>query len=162
MKMHDRLVKKGRAWAFRYYPLVVSELAASGAETADIVAFGHEWTAVIECKTSRADFFSDQKKHFRRYPENGMGDQRYFLVPHGLVKPRDLPEGWGLLELKGERVYRTVESKRFEKKAGAEISVLVSIIRRLNPELKGVSIKFYQIETKGRSTVISAQEGRKP
>lgn len=162
MKMHDKLVKKGRAWAFRHYPLVVSELSASGAETADIVAFGHGYTAVIECKANRADFFVDQKKNVRRWPEQGMGDARYYLVPQGLITVQELPDGWGLLELKGERVFKTVESRLFEKKARAELSVLVSIIRRLNPEIPGVSIRFYQIQTGNRSTVISAQEGKTP
>lgn len=52
---------------------------------------------LVECKVSRADFLADRSKPFRQRPETGMGDWRFYLTPTGLIQPRDLPPGWGLL-----------------------------------------------------------------
>lgn len=77
---------------------------------------------LIECKASRGDFLSDAVKPSRRSgkadapgslaptapkPEikpprktEGLGAYRFYLAPSGLLAPDELPEGWGLLELR--------------------------------------------------------------
>ena len=81
---------------------------------------------LIECKASRGDFLSDADKPSRRVgkgggksgalvrpepsaPEpkikppiktEGLGSYRFYLAPLGLLHPDELPEGWGLLELR--------------------------------------------------------------
>jgi hypothetical protein len=152
-------VKKARAWAFRQFPIVISELA-SGREKADVIGLGHGHSVLIECKASRADFKADQQKDFRRVPRYGMGNFRYYLAPAGIIRQDELPAGWGLLELRGERVYKTVESHGFDKDYQAEISVLVSTIRRIGPDVRGMSIKRYSIPTKNTATILVAQEPR--
>lgn len=57
-------------------------------------------TVVVEVKTSRADFLADRKKPHRI--SGGMGDWRYFMAPQGLIKPEELPDKWGLLEVCGK------------------------------------------------------------
>ncbi|RMH96415.1 adenylosuccinate synthase [Stutzerimonas nitrititolerans] len=54
-------------------------------------------STVVECKTSRADFLADRKKAHRS--AGGLGNWRYFMAPAGLIKPDELPAGWGLLEV---------------------------------------------------------------
>ncbi|QNJ57411.1 adenylosuccinate synthase [Pseudomonas phage Dolphis] len=54
-------------------------------------------STVVECKTSRSDFLADRKKAHRS--AGGLGNWRYFMAPAGLIKPDELPEGWGLLEV---------------------------------------------------------------
>lgn len=56
-------------------------------------------SVVVECKTTRADFLADRKKAHRS--EGGLGNWRYFMAPAGLIKPDELPAGWGLLEVNG-------------------------------------------------------------
>lgn len=57
---------------------------------------------LVEVKTSRADFFADQKKPFREKPSKGIGDIRVYLTTKGLVKPEEVPYGWMLWEVHGK------------------------------------------------------------
>ena len=41
---------------------------------------------------------------FGRKPEQGVGSERFYLAPPGLIKPLELPAGWGLLELRRGRI----------------------------------------------------------
>lgn len=54
-------------------------------------------SVLIEVKVSRSDFLCDKKKDFRKNPEKGMGDYRFYCCPAGLIKPADLPVNWGLI-----------------------------------------------------------------
>ena len=159
MITHIKLVKKARAWLLRRYGLVISEMAA-GSEQADAIGLGGDST-LIECKASRSDFLADLRKSFRHYPDSGMGDNRYYFAPRGLIKPDELQSGWGLLELDGQRIYKSRESEHFKKDYRAEIQLLVSAIRRLDiprSQMEGMSVKFYSIQTKNRATVLSQYE----
>jgi hypothetical protein len=49
----------------------------------------------VEVKSSRADFTTDHK--WESYI--GRADRLYFAAPPGIIKPHELPEGIGLLEL---------------------------------------------------------------
>lgn len=66
-------------------------------ERPDAIGWKYGSSILVECKTSRADFFADRKKLGRRMPELGMGQRRYYLVEPELVLPDEMPEGWGLL-----------------------------------------------------------------
>jgi hypothetical protein len=134
---------------------VLTEISASGSESPDAIGYmPGGWTTLIECKASRADFRADQEKSFRRYPNNGLGDHRFYLTPSAMLNPNDLPSSWGLLEL-GRRCVKTVkQSDHFEKNYRAEQGILVSAMRRIKMEgHRGMSIKHYSIETK-RQTVL--------
>lgn len=52
-------------------------------------------SVVVEAKTSRSDFLADKAKPHRI--ADGMGNYRYFICPENLIKPDELPDGWGLL-----------------------------------------------------------------
>ena len=80
-------------------------LTPSG-EQPDAMGFRSGISCLIECKTSRSDFLKDRKKRFRVNPSLGMGDWRFMLTPRNLVLPSEIPEGWGLLETDGRRVYK--------------------------------------------------------
>ena len=121
------------------HTIVITELATSARETPDAIGFSAQGgTTLIECKTSRADFLADKKKHFRVCPKNGMGDHRYFMAPVGLLAAEDLPENWGLIE-----VYEPTESGRRRRhmtvpakmcllvNQRSETGMLVSVLRRL-------------------------------
>lgn len=58
---------------------------------------------LVEVKTSRADFFADRQKKFRELPERGIGLYRYYMAPAGMVSVDELPEKWGLIEIKGTK-----------------------------------------------------------
>lgn len=96
---HATLVKAGRLWLLNQrYRIVAIELATSIGETPDVIGWKNQESCVIECKTSRADFFADQKKLHRR-SGMGVGERRWYLTPaHMLLPMGEIPEGWGLLE----------------------------------------------------------------
>jgi len=116
------------------------ERVALTSENPDAMGFGgRHFSVLIECKASRNDFTADKKKQFRKRPEDGMGYNRYFMAPVGMLKSSEIPKGWGLLEVyektprMNRRVRITVESETFyERNREAEIAYLVSAIRRIN------------------------------
>lgn len=67
-------------------------------ESPDAIGFRLMGVSVlIEVKISRSDFMSDKNKPHRRDPSLGMGTYRFYACPEGIIKPKDLPPGWGLL-----------------------------------------------------------------
>ena len=139
---HKELVKQAGLWLrnnTRTHTVVITELATSSSETPDAIGFSAQgYSTLIECKTSRPDFHADKKKYFRRNMDYGMGHKRYFMAPIGLLKPEELPENWGLIE-----IYAKTDSgrrKRYETKIAthfpvinerAQTGMLVSVMRRL-------------------------------
>lgn len=139
---HKELVKQAGLWLrnnTHMHTIVITELSTSCSETPDAIGFdARGFSTLIECKTSRADFHADKKKHFRRSPESGMGHRRYFMAPVGLLQPEEMLEGWGLIE-----IYTKTDSgrrKRYETKTAtrfpvinerAQTGMLVSVMRRL-------------------------------
>ena len=136
---HAQLVNRGFAYLKAYHAcsVVFKERKASVSEEPDVMGFKGRFSTLIECKSSRSDFAADRKKFFRQRPERGMGYNRYIMAPVGLLTPSEMPEGWGLLEVYDkERGFRRIrlskESVGFsERNEGAEISYLVSSIRRI-------------------------------
>ena len=96
---HNALCELARRWLFGAGDCrVVFIECGACTEMPDALGFRGAWgTALIEVKVTRSDFFADRKKPFRIEPASGMGRLRYFLTPAGLVKPGELPAGWGLI-----------------------------------------------------------------
>jgi len=135
---HKELVDKAFHYLRLSYTVVFRERVDSTSENPDAIGFKRGFSCLIECKASRADFLLDKEKLFRKRPQDGMGYERYFMAPIGLLEPSEMPDGWGLLEV-GEvaRKYRPVtmahDSERFfERNLQAEVAYLTSSIRRIN------------------------------
>lgn len=132
---HKELVKRAQAWLANNQrcTIVLAELATRNTETPDAIGFHSSGGAsiLIECKATRADFLADKNKIFRREQERGMGDHRYFLVPAKLIKPDELPDAWGLLELHEKQVRVAREATYADANKNAEVVMLVSVLRRL-------------------------------
>lgn len=99
---HAALVKIAARWlrGTRRCPVVLTN-AGGWHEIPDAIGFraGGLDTLVVECKATRSDFLRDGKKWHRRYPEMGLGQRRAYLTPAGLVRPDEVPPGWGLVEV---------------------------------------------------------------
>lgn len=142
---HEKLVAHAVAWLRRYgCGIVLSEQSCASGETPDAIGWKRAChSVVVECKISRADFFADREKPFRRKPEKGMGCERYCLTPAGLLQPADLPDGWGLLELRGREVNQVVEaSKKMRSATGFryEMNLLLASLRRVEVRIEPQSI----------------------
>src|SRR5260370_33864014 len=87
--------------------VVLSEQGCVGGEMPDAIGWKKVCHSVlVESKVSRADFLADRDKPFRLKPEIGVGCERYYLAPRGLIRPEELPAGWGLLEAGGRALER--------------------------------------------------------
>lgn len=135
---HEDLVKRAERWLRNTIGCgVVLTEAASGSETPDAIGWKGGYSHLVECKTSRADFRSDKKKMFRKHLWLSMGAYKWYLTPKGLLKPEEVSEQWGLLEVRG-RTIRKIKKGETEStgiiKPGsysttAEIKLLLSELR---------------------------------
>lgn len=142
---HETLVQRAVAWLRKYgCGVVLSEQSCASGETPDAIGWKRAChSVVVECKVSRGDFLVDREKPFRRKPDTGMGCERFYLTPAGLLDPAELPVGWGLLELR----HRTVEvltpsSKTLRSSRGFryEMNLLLASLRRVEVRIEPQSI----------------------
>lgn len=105
---HAELCERGERWLRSKGCRVVLrepfKAAVRTGEQPDVIGWRDGYSILIECKTSRADFLADRNKRFRAENGCGMGDARLYLAPVGVISVRDLPFGWGLLEIDGKRI----------------------------------------------------------
>ena len=159
---HDDLVEAGRQWLLRPHrlnsveiksghcfgrgacSLVLTEIVTQVSETPDVIGWYGTASVILEAKVSRSDFLADQKKPFRRYPKNGMGRFRYYIAPRALIKPSELPGGWGLIEVSDGKTRVVHGSWAFETRSDYEVAILLSLIRRFEIEPgRHTSIRVY-------------------
>ena len=150
---HSELVKIGYKWCLGRCGFVFKELATISSETPDVIGFNSSGTFVLEAKTSKSDFLADKKKWFRKQPEKGMGDWRFYICTKGLIKVSELPKGWGLIEVsekgkarttfnpfgKGNIYYKWEKNQKSHK---AEQQVMYSALRRL--QVRGLVDEIYK------------------
>ena len=99
---HSTLVQAGYKWLLSIgCAFAFKELVTVSKETPDVIGFKGNNSYMLECKTSRSDFFADKKKSFRKYPAEGMGRFRFYVCPKNMLKVEDLPTNWGLIYVNG-------------------------------------------------------------
>jgi hypothetical protein len=142
---HSQLVEKAVRW-LRHYRcgVVLSEQACVSGEMPDAIGWKRaSHSVLVECKVTRADFLADRAKPFRLKPERGVGNERFYLTPAGLVKREELPVGWGLLEVHGRGVEMVhVSDKKLRTAAGfrCEMNLLLASLRRVEVRIEPQSI----------------------
>ena len=132
---HKDLVRRAVSWLKNNQgcTIVINELSSSHvSEQPDAIGFKGGMSILIECKSSRADFFADSKKHFRKYGGDGMGNTRYYMAPVRMIGVNELPSMWGLLEVYESQIRVKHKGEFFDEtnKTG-EVALLTSVIRRL-------------------------------
>ena len=142
---HPKLVAMAVAWLRRYRcGVVLSEQACVSGEMPDAIGWKKACHSVlVECKASRADFLADAVKPWRQRPETGVGAERYYLAPPGLISMEELPTGWGLLEAKGrevETVRRSAKNFRAAWGFQCEMNLLLASLRRVEVRIDPQSI----------------------
>lgn len=138
MSAHADLVTRAERWLrnTQRCGVVLVEMHSMAYEVPDVIGWNSHRSILVECKTTRGDFFADLKKRFRVHPEQGMGDFRYYMVPPGLLSPDEVPEHWGLLEARDTQVRVLKHSDRFpiDRTARRERPLLYSALRRLQED----------------------------
>jgi hypothetical protein len=138
---HVRLVAMAEAWLRRSRcGIVLSEQGCSSGEMPDAIGWkGRNHSIVIECKISRADFLADAAKPWRSDPAIALGCERYYAAPKALLRPEEMPEGWGLLEVAGRelRVVRK-SSRKLRQPQGLmnEMNLLLASLRRVEVRIE--------------------------
>jgi hypothetical protein len=142
---HLQLVQKAVEW-LRHYRcgVVLSEQACLSGEMPDAIGWKRACHSVlVECKISRADFLADRDKPFRRKPETGVGCERFYLAPKGLIAVDELPSGWGLLECcnrKVEMVRAAAKNLRTAIGFRYEMNLLLASLRRVEIRIEPQTI----------------------
>ena len=95
---HAQLVERAVRWLRAYRcGVVLSEQACVSGEMPDAIGWKQACHSVlVECKVTRADFLADRAKPFRLKPEKGVGSERFYLTPPGLVKDRRIARWLGI------------------------------------------------------------------
>lgn len=159
---HDDLIERARLWLIKQgCKIVVTNCVSHSSETPDAIGFKSGGRSLlVECKTSRSDFRADAKKLFRNDMNRfcmGMGFERYFMTAPNLIKVEEVPRKWGLLEVREARTTIVRPSGSFKRSGTAEVTLLMSVIRRGIRDVKGVSGTFYTIENGSSKATIGAE-----
>jgi len=142
---HPQLVQRAVAWLRAYRcGVILSEQACASGEMPDAIGWKRACHSVlVECKVSRADFLTDLEKPFRQRQQKGMGCERFYLAPAGLLRPHELPAGWGLLEFHNRRVnMRQPAAKNLRTAVGFryEMNLLLASLRRVEIRIEPQTI----------------------
>ena len=142
---HAKLVSIAVRWLRSYRcGVVLSEQACVSGEMPDAIGWKKACHSVlVESKVSRGDFLADRDKPFRLKPEIGVGCERYYLAPRGMIRIEELPVGWGLLEVSGREVERAKSSAKNLRSAigfGYEMNLLLASLRRVEVRIEPQSI----------------------
>ena len=142
---HAQLVEIAVRWLRRYRcGVVLSEQLCANGEAPDAIGWKRaSHSVLVECKTSRADFLADMEKPFRRNPTRAMGCERFYLAPAEMLKPTELPIGWGLLEYRARKVLMAQPSAKNLRSAHGfryEMNLLLASLRRVEVRIEPQSI----------------------
>lgn len=153
---HSELVLRAEKWLKAFgCKIVLREFVAytPTGEIPDALGWKGGHAILIECKASRSDFLSDKRKIFRKNPELGIGMNRFYMCPPEIIQPKDLPDGWGLLWVRGKRIERKTPFKNYFPADGrvknfynrserGEVAMLLSALRRL--QIRGHFDEVYE------------------
>lgn len=163
---HAQLVSLAERWLRRRYRcgIVLSEQSCASGETPDVIGWkGKCRSVVVECKISRADFLADREKPFRRDPSQGMGCERFYLAPRGLIEVAELPKGWGLLECKGREISLVAKPARQSQRGQSglmwEMNLLLASLRRVEVRIEPQTITDF---LKWKNRLIEYNGGQLP
>jgi len=136
---HSDLVQQAKKWLEKAHGtkfacgVVLTEYNCATPEIPDVIGFNHQYSILIECKVSRADFKADKRKPHRQYTKK-LGNLRYYLTLPNVACPEDIENGWGLLYATDKTINEIKESEYFvdDSVRACEWSILYSIVRRFN------------------------------
>lgn len=142
---HDDLCLRAEKWLRNHIGCGVTfsdrfQAATHNGEQPDAIGWRDGLSFLIECKISRSDFLADRKKRFRVEPELGMGDWRFYMCPPGMIKPDELPAGWGLLYCHPRKIEKAHgvpgntqywAARPFQGNKVPELQLMYSALRRL-------------------------------
>lgn len=144
---HAQLVERAVQWLRSSYKcgIVLSEQYCATGEIPDAIGWkGFCRSVVVECKASRSDFLADAGKPFRQKPEEGLGSERYYMAPAGLIRTEELPDAWGLLEVSRGATKVAKKAARRDQRTNVglmkEMNLLLASLRRVEVRIEPQTI----------------------
>jgi len=144
---HTHLVSAAVDWLRHKYGcgIVLSEQYCATGEIPDAIGWKRmNRSVVVECKVSRADFLADANKPFRLKPDEGLGCERLYMAPRGVIALEELPAHWGLLEStrKNVSMLRKPSRKDLRSDVGLakEMNLLLASLRRVEVRIEPQTI----------------------
>lgn len=131
---HADLVQRATRWLRNTVkcPIVFAEIVTQASCNPDAIGwkYGGRQCHFVECKRTRSDFFRDRKKPSHRHG-SVPGTHRWYMTPPGLVALVEVPETWGLLEVRARSI-RAVRkaTPRTDPDRSDELAILLSALRR--------------------------------
>lgn len=84
----------------------------------------------FEIKSSRADWLRELKDPSKADVIAAFCDEWFIVTPPGLVKPDELPQAWGLMELKGNGLHTVRKAPKLEDRRPLTRGFVASMLRR--------------------------------
>ena len=102
--VHEQIVAAAVRWLQRNgcAAILADPFKAGCTEQPDAIGWRDGVSLTVEVKASRSDFLADAKKPHRIDVARAVGDWRFYAAPVSVIRPADLPDGWGLLEWDGK------------------------------------------------------------
>lgn len=153
---HASLVQRAVKWLQGYHrcTIVYSEMATSAIEIPDAIGWHKGFSRLVECKVSRSDFNKEKRTKLGAiHQDHGMGAQRWYLVPSGLLKPEEVPEWCGLAYAGKSRIQVVKPAPdRVAQDFRGEIQMLMSAVRRLHlgSQFDPVTCKWEALQARRR------------
>lgn len=172
---HFELCRKTAEWAMKKFRgrLCLYEYQSFATDEYPDVLLFNDITTLFEIKMSKSDFLADAKKDSRikyknrwRYTqyrgstgnefktlvpelyyveEPHLGKKRYYVCPKGIIQPEEIPKGWGLYWVSGNKFYKKVESKHFQRDIHDELNIALHAFRKyVHSHPKKVNILIQQ------------------
>ena len=147
-ELHDDLTIRAIRWlrGTKRCHLAVAELVTVACVIPDAMGWNSRESHLVEVKVSRADFHRDKRKtaHMAKMLP---GKFRWYMTPKGLLTPSDLPEGWGLLEVRPKTIKVVAQSTpSTDEHHETNQVMLYSIIRRISEYGQTLNKKTGRIE----------------
>ncbi len=160
LQKHSNLVEIAIRYLKQVHCVIVTEIRGNSSEAPDAIGWTFTGSStLIECKRTYEDFKLDQLKFSRLFPENGMGQHRFYLSYEGIIPEKELPKGWGLLEYRGKRIVQVREGRKFTQFNNQnECAILVSTLRRVGQNAPANMKIDYFIENKIDRNFLSIQK----
>lgn len=146
---HVDLVTRAERWLRNTLgcSVVVTETVGATKEIPDALGwkFKSGRSLLVECKTSLSDFRADKNKLCRLDAINALGAERYYFAPEGIIPHEEVPENWGLVEVKGVGakiviLARPRKDLRTEQGKANEFKLLVRLLSRITDRVAPVTL----------------------
>lgn len=100
-----------------------------------------------EIKVSRSDFNKELNQPAKRAPAEKYANECFFVMPVGIAKVDEIPEGWGLIELYGGKGgLKKKKNAKWREVDDPDLGFISSMIRRTADEKPKLPASFWMVE----------------